>query len=333
MIISDLRRIAALALVCSAATFVSMAANADTDEQRAVALFDKGRKLARDGRCAEAVPVLLESIGYAEGVGPLLNLGNCYETLGKIASAHRYFLKAQGLAAARDDSKRRDEAAQRAKAIEKDVSMLTIHVPAWMRSSSTTVRVDGEVVPKDQWEKPMPVDPGPHEIDVVAPPNPKQTESVTVHGKGARTEWTATTRAPATPSPAASRAPAAAIAPVPEPTTDEGNHDGSRVYGLPPEGSSTQRTLGLVTGGVGLAGLALGGIFGAMSLSAHSSVVARCPTYPTCPSSDRAGLDAENQNASSYGTVATIGVIAGVVLVAAGAVLFFTAPSPSRAAH
>ena len=32
------------------------------DEQTAVVLFEKGRKLARDGRCADAIAPLLESV-------------------------------------------------------------------------------------------------------------------------------------------------------------------------------------------------------------------------------------------------------------------------------
>ncbi len=67
-----------------------------------------------------------------------------------------------------------------------------------------------------------------------------------------------------------------------------------------------------------------------MSLSAHSAVIARCPTYPTCATSARSAIDQENQNASDYGTVATIGVVAGAVLIAAGAALFFSAPTASR---
>lgn len=288
-------------------------ARADSAEQeRALALFEKGRKLARDGRCVDAIAPLLESIRYAEGVGPLLNLGNCYETLGKSASAHKYFVRAQEVAAAHDD-RRRDEAVQRARAIEKDVSSITVHVPVSIRNVAE-VRIDGESVPKDHWDLPTPVDPGPHEIEVVAPPNPKQTETVTVRPKGDRVEWMA-------PAPAASSGS----------ERWRGLDKTSTTLGARPEEtpSSTQRTLGMVIGGAGVVGLTVGGIFGVISLSAHSSVTGQCPTYPRCSTADRATLDGTNQNATNAGTISTISVIAGALLLIGGAALYFTAPSAS----
>lgn len=323
MITSDVRRPVLLGALCLAAVLAATPARAETDEQKAISLFEKGRKLARDGRCAEAIAPLLESIRYAEGVGPLLNLGNCYEVLGKTASAHRWFSKAQEVAAARDDLKRREEATQRAEALQKDLSMLVVEIPPALRTSAVEVRVDDELLPRDAWGKPTPVDPGTHRIEVVAPPHPKQTDAITVRPRGDRVQWTAT--APSGPAAKPGSVPAAALAPVPERTSDR----------RPPSGepeSSSQRTLGLVTGGVGLVGVAAGTIFGVLSLSAHSSAVATCPTYPRCSSADRAVLDDLNTRAEMTGTASTIGFVAGAILLAGGAALFFTAPS-SRASR
>jgi hypothetical protein len=317
MITSDVARRSFVAAICVAFALGSSPGRAETNEQRAISLFEKGRKLARDGRCAEAIAPLLESIRYAEGVGPLLNLGNCYEVLGKTASAHRWFTKAEQVAAARDDSKRRQEATQRAQALEKDLSMLVVHIPPALTSREAEVRLDGELLPRDRWGMPTPVDPGTHQIEVTAPPHPKQSGSVTVRAKGDRVEWTATS--PPVESAASMRAPAAALAPVPEGPIDSLSSE--------PAQSSTQRTLGLVTGGVGLAGVAAGAVFGVISISAHSSVVGRCPSYPTCSSNDRDVLDEMNTRAASTGTASTISFVAGALLLAGGAALFLTAPS------
>ncbi len=285
-------------------------ARAETDEQRAVTLFERGRKLAREGRCAEAIAPFLESIRHAEGVGPLLNLGNCYETLGKAASAHRYFLRAEEVAAKNQD-RRRDEAAQRAKAVEKDISTLLVHVPVSIKAKAE-VKVDGEPWRRERWDVPWPIDPGVHEIEVVAPPSPRETGSITVRGKGDHAEWAAG-------SAAAAAVPIGPPAPLvfplqssPEPAK---------------EGSSSQKTVGLAVGGVGVGGLALGAVFGVVSLSAHSSLVGRCPSYPSCPASDRVALDDMNDNASRSGTVSTIGIVAGGLLLLGGAILYFTAPN------
>jgi len=290
---------------------VPVTAHADGEEQKAVQLFERGRKLARDGRCAEAIAPLQESLRYAEGVGPLLNLGNCFETLGKSASAHRAFLRAQEVAQKNDD-RRRDEARDRARAVEKDVSTLLIHVPVSIKSSAE-LRVDGEPWPRERWDVPWPIDAGAHEVEILAPPNPKQIESITVRPHGEQASFTAAVAAgPVRPT----------TTMRPTPIIDESSRPKDEL-----DSGSSRRTLGLITGGVGVGGLVVGTIFGVISLSAHSSLVGRCPRYPTCNAADRTALDDMNANAKLSGTVSTIGIIAGLVLVAAGAGLYFTAPS------
>jgi hypothetical protein len=320
MIISNVRhRLAASTLVLALAT--AGAASGDTpNEQRAVVLFEKGRRLARDGRCAEAIAPLLESIRYAEGVGSLLNLGACYETLGKTASAHRWFVRAEELAAARAD-KRRDEAAQRAKSLEKELSVLVVQVPSSLRDVAQ-VRVDGEPLPRDRWGVAIPVDPGSHDIEVVVPPNPKQADTVNVRAKGDRVEWTVPL--PKKPPYELAAPPPTTIGKAPNEVGDPSKAVGE--HGPTPAPWSTQRTLGAVASGAGLVGLTLGGVFGVISVSKHASVTGRCPSYPTCSASDRGTLDTMNDAAKSAGTISTIAIVAGVLLLASGAVLYFTAP-------
>jgi hypothetical protein len=298
-------RWAGLGLLLGTLSLTSRHARAETNEQRAIRLFETGRKLARDGRCPEAIAPLLESVRYAEGVGPLLNLGNCYVAMGKSASALRWFERAREVAAARGDA-RWDEAAQRARAIEKDVPLLVVHVSPSIRGSAE-VRVDGESWPQDRWDSPQPIDPGPHQMEVTVPPHPKHTETLIIPPKGERVEWTAPASLPAT------KAPPAAFEPAP--------------VGPSPERKPIQRTLGLVTGGAGVGGLVAGAIFGVISISEHASLVGRCPGYPTCPSSDRAALDPMNERADSAGTISTIAIVTGALLLTAGAILLFTAPA------
>ena len=302
-------RLGLVLLLAASATSAGTAA-AETDEQRAMVLFERGRKLARDGHCAEAIPTLLESVHYVEGVGPLLNLGNCYESLGKTASAHRYFVRAQEIATARDD-RRQVEAAQRARSLEKDLPFLTIHVPDALRSASTEVRVDGEPWPSSRWDAPQPIDPGTHDVELVAPPNPKQADTVVVRPKGDHVAWTARMPRAEPPAPTPVAAVPAALPPPPD---------------APKEHSSTQRTAGLVVGGAGVAGLVAGTIAGIVSISAHSDVTRACATYPRCATEDRSAIDSNNSRARSAGTISTIGFVAGGILLAGGAALFFTSP-------
>jgi hypothetical protein len=302
---SDLRRLAFLVLAC---VLVPSVAWAD-DDAKARDLFNKGRSLAKDGRCAEAIAPFQESLKYAEGVGTLLNLGNCYETLGKTASAHRSFLRAAEVAA-RNEDKRLAEAKERAHSIEKDVSSLLIHVPVNLKSSAE-IRVDGEPWPKERWDLPWPIDPGVHDVEVIAPPRPKQTESITVRPHGDKADWAVLARDPAT-------------SPLPPAPTSETRPKRDATEG---EGSSTQSTFGLVTGGVGAVGLLGGVVSGIISISAHSALTGRCTSYPkNCNPNDRDDLEGMNDNAKLSGNISTISFIVGAVLLAAGAGLYFTAP-------
>jgi hypothetical protein len=306
---SDLRRLAFVVLACALVPSVAWA----DDEAKARDLFNKGRTLAKDGRCAEAIAPFQESLKYAEGVGTLLNLGNCYETLGKTASAHRSFLRAADVAAKNDD-KRLAEAKERAHSIEKDVSSLLIHVPVNLKSSAE-IRVDGELWPKERWDLPWPIDPGVHDIEVIAPPRPKQTESITVKPHGDKADWAVLARDPAT-SP---------VPPPPKAVTERETGTLKR-DAKESEGSSTQSTLGLVTGGIGAVGILGGVVSGIISISAHSALTGRCTTYPNCRQIDHEQLDKMNDNAMLSGNISTVSFIVGAVLLAAGAGLYFTAP-------
>ncbi len=87
---------------------------------------------------------------------------------------------------------------------------------------------------------------------------------------------------------------------------------------------STQRTLAVVSAGVGVLGLAGGAIFGSLTISEKNQETVACGT-----SSCYAGARSHYDNAITDGTVSTIAFIAGGAFVVAGAVLWFTSPSPS----
>jgi hypothetical protein len=88
--------------------------------------------------------------------------------------------------------------------------------------------------------------------------------------------------------------------------------------------SSTQKTLALVAGGVGVVGVGLGTIFGLSAMSKHDDAAAKCPA--ACP--DQAGVDLWN-DARTAGNISTVAFVVGGVGLATGAILWFTA-KPSR---
>jgi hypothetical protein len=94
------------------------------------------------------------------------------------------------------------------------------------------------------------------------------------------------------------------------------------------DSGATQRLIGLGTGGVGLAGLVVGSIFGLTSGSTWNHALSQC-----------VGMDPRNcppkavQEGSAAGSQATVSTVAfglGAAALAAGAILYFTAPASPR---
>jgi hypothetical protein len=94
-----------------------------------------------------------------------------------------------------------------------------------------------------------------------------------------------------------------------------------------PSGSSAQRTAALVVVGVGAAGLVAGAIFGALSVSAHSSYEKDCGSSIGAPPGycDAQGVSGQS-DAANKGTLATVFFVAGGVAAAAGGIWYFLAP-------
>jgi hypothetical protein len=85
----------------------------------------------------------------------------------------------------------------------------------------------------------------------------------------------------------------------------------------------TQKLVALIAGGAGIIGLGVGAVSGGKTFSSWSSAKSECAT--ACGAGSQAQQDAST--ASTLATVSDVGFIAGGVLVAAAAVLWFTAPS------
>jgi hypothetical protein len=86
----------------------------------------------------------------------------------------------------------------------------------------------------------------------------------------------------------------------------------------------TQKTAAVISGGVGVVGVILGSVMGAMSFSSWSSSKNECGTALCL---NRAQALSDHDSAVTDATISDIGFIAGGVLVAGGVVLFLTAPS------
>jgi serine/threonine-protein kinase len=313
------RCLVALAAATSLALLAPTArAEGASNQAAAQALFEQARALMNDGKFAEACPKLAESQRLDPGAGTLLNLGHCYEKNGQTASAWVTFKDA----AAAADLKHRDDWAQRAReraaALEKVLSRLVIDVPEASRVDGLRVRRDGVDVGPAEWGVPIPIDPGEHAVDAVAP-GKKRWETKATVGANADQPHVAVPALedePAPPPPATPEAPPPAPVVAPPPSSTTATMDVT-------SGPSWQRTGGLALGGVGIVDVAVGLVLGVRAIGRNNDAKTLCPTT-TCSSQD--GIQA-NDDAKSAATLSTIAVVSGAALVGAGAVLYFTAPS------
>jgi hypothetical protein len=102
------------------------------------------------------------------------------------------------------------------------------------------------------------------------------------------------------------------------------------VLGAPSE-ASPRKTIGYVVGGVGVAGLVAGGIFGFLAISAKNSQIENCESAANCP--DYAAASSAHDRAERYGTLSTVALIAGSAATAVGVVLIATAKTDSQSAR
>jgi hypothetical protein len=138
------------------------------DVARADVLFESGKSLRDSGRLSEACADFSESKRLAWGVGVSLYLADCYERLGRIASAWIEFRSAERLAKERSDA-RADVAGERAKDLEAKLNRMTIEVASTLANEGIQVLRDGEPVAPEEWGLAVPVDPGDHVVESTLP--------------------------------------------------------------------------------------------------------------------------------------------------------------------
>jgi hypothetical protein len=140
------------------------------DTTRADETFHAGRELMKDGKLTEACPKFEESQKADPASGTLLALAYCQELSGLLASSHANYLAAADLAAKEGQAERQKAAGERAEALSKRVSTLTILVPPQLsRQAGLRVRRDGIELDRTAYDVRIPLNGGTHAIEVTAP--------------------------------------------------------------------------------------------------------------------------------------------------------------------
>jgi hypothetical protein len=177
------------------------------------------------------------------------------------------------------------------------------------------VTLDGKTVPPALFGEEQPVNPGLHELKVVAGEHSNLRQVALKEGDKKRESIDAN-GSPVTAGGPATAAPAAAS---PTPATS----------GPASSGASSRKTLAYVALAAGGAGLAVGGVTGVLALGKHSSLSDNSSCQgDVCLASQRDAVNSLN----TLRTVSTIGFIAGGLLATTGVVLLLTGKSESSAA-
>ncbi|HEU4410039.1 MAG TPA: hypothetical protein VFS43_32590 [Polyangiaceae bacterium] len=308
-------RHAALALLAGAALSAAPGA-ARANPAAAEALFKEGRRLLKAGQLDEACPKFAESQRLDPSSGTLLNLADCHERQGKVASAWAEFLSASRLASTQGDAARMGEGQRRAARLEPKLSYLTVRAGA-AAAPGLVVKRDGEKVEAAQFGSRLPIDPGTHTLSAEAPGRLPFQTSVLVrpNGDDVKVEVPDLAPAPAAPPPAAAPGPRASAGPADAP---------------PPRPAAASRpALGYVLGGVGVAALGVGAVFGVMAVSTYQKADDACPEHKGCSPQ---AID-DRDRATSQAWIANVGLGVGLVGVAVGGYLLLRSPAtPAGAA-
>lgn len=281
------------------------------DTAAAQTLFSDARKLMSAGDFTDACPKLEESEKLDPGMGTLYNLGDCYEQVGKTASAWAAFDEVAREARAAGQRTREQDARARANALSPGLAHLTIDASAMRAAPGLKITRDGADIGAPEWGTPIPVDPGAHTVTASAPGKRDWTSNVDVtRHDGIVVKIPPLEDVPAAPQPIS---PVYVTAPEVESRSD----------------GSAQRTVGVTFAGLGVLALGSGLVLGLMSKTEASAANRDGCRQDINVCTNQHALD-ERSTAIVEGNVATGLAVAGGVVAVGGIVLWATAPHASR---
>ena len=295
-----------------AAVMAFSASASANDIALAEKLFKDGLKAMESNDYTTACRSFAGSNEADPSPGTLMNLATCQEKQGNVASAWGSYQTAAGMADQRGQKERAVTAREAAAKIEGQLHKLVI-VFKGQTPDDVVVTRNGVSIPRLALGSDVPIDPGQHAIEVSA--------------KGKK-KWTGTVVAKAGPGTERIEVPvledeAVAIV-TPPPGTPGGETSG-------PSRGNTQRIVGGVVTGTGVAVGATALVFQIIALSVDSKADKTCLLPEEQDVNDACG---SQKDAAKTNQAAAIGLgISGVLAIGVGLTLIFTAPSgPAKTA-
>lgn len=315
------------AAACLAASLTLAPVALAEDVAAAKALFQEGLDHMQAGAFDKGCPALRESYRLDPRIGTLFTLAECEAKWGRIATAVAHYSNFLTQVAAMPSGQRIKQREREKVAREKrdeltpQVPELTLVLPK-EAPANTVVTRDGERLRTPSLGVALPIDPGEHVVTTQVPGGGKLVEKKFEIEKGEKKTVTLEFV-------------------LPEKGADTGGGAGSgdgsggqtggtggpgADGGGGEQGTSGRRLTAYILGGVGIAGLAAGGVFGGLTLmkkgELESDNACKFGDAIQCTGDGRTGLT----EAKTFGWISTAGFGVGVASLGVATVLLLTEP-------
>jgi hypothetical protein len=270
--------------------------------------FREARQAEDGGDWAGALEKLKAVAAVKMTVQVRFHLGLCHEQLGFLVEAMNDFELAAVEASEQRIGSVASEAPEHAARIRERLPKLTLAMPA-DAPLDPKITIDGGTIGSTLASRPIPVNPGSHDIEVRAPGRIFRG-TITIAEKEALSVQIVFSPVPVEVSSAAPAASAAPVAPSPA---------------QPAERRAGGATVGWVMVGTGSAVLVGAGVSGLVWMSARSSIDDKCPTHQNCTPD----VQSDQDRATTFGLLGPILGGVGVAAVVTGVVLVATSRKAS----
>ena len=292
------------------------------DKATAQAAFDQANALKKQGKWADACPMFEKSQANDPELGTEFNLADCYEHVGKLASAWAAYTE---LAQRDTNSGRKAESNKRASALQPRLIKLLISV----RSPVAGLKVtrNGEDVSQSVGIE-SPVDPGEYEIGAIADGYKPWSVKVSAKQEGGTVQVTVPEleKLPVDVKPTGDHD----MKPLP---TGPGEGVGATV--TPSGGGHKPTGLYVAIGGGGA--VAVGLVVGALAMSKHSNANKLCGgdvgNCMAMSADDLSTATSDENSAKTFGNVSTALVGVGAAAAVVGVILYFTSSTDAAPAE
>jgi hypothetical protein len=165
----NMKRILGVAGIAAILATASPARADHAQELAAQTLYDKALELMKAGKPASACPLLSESQRLDPAAGTQYRLAECFEKTGRPADAWKLYTEAAEASKNAGRKDREEQARERAEIVRKLFPRLTITIPPELaKADRLVVTRDGKVVPREEWNREIPVEPGEHTVEAQA---------------------------------------------------------------------------------------------------------------------------------------------------------------------